>query len=871
MRALLFTDIEGSTSLWEREPVAMAGALAVHDRILRTEIEDRGGVIFTTAGDSFAAAFEGPTQANDAAVAIQTALYATRWDPRTPIRVRIGVHVGETVERDGDHFGPTVNRAARVCDAGHGGQILLSEDAVRAALSASTRDLGQHRLKGVAEPVALHQLLADGLPTDFPPVRTLGMSRTSLPRVRAELIGRRDELATIHADLADHRVVTLTGPGGVGKTQLALSAAAAATSAFPDGVVFVDLSVLSDEDRVEATISEALGIGNPTELDTSQVLLVLDNCEHVVDGVADVVDSLVATTSAASVLATSREPLDIAGERAIRLRGLDPDAAVELFSARAAADAIVTDADRDAARAVCHRLDHIPLAIELAAARTRSLAVRSMPDRLEDRFRLLTGGRRRTRGRQQTLETTIAWSYDLLEPVEAETLQSLSVFAGAFALDSAASLLELDETEALDLLDALVAKSLVEARAEDELDQTVYSLLESIRVFANDRLIEEGRAEAVRQKMCDLLARDTPSIIWGGRDYYLRSADVYEAIAWAKAVGDEELNRALQLAHGAALHADGRIADGNALLRDALDHEADPARRCLALAGLSIGSAYDGDLLAARGFIDDAVQIDGGHPVTMISIFLLGSITAGIDPARAAEDLALLEAAAENPDLAQLPHGMRSMMAMWGDNPEVAAAHAETALGFGPMDAIGIYCALLELRLLALARTEEPERAVRWLDDDPLALVLPRYYRDTDSGWSYRIDLHVCSSVAALAAGERGRAHRHLAEAIAHRDQRSPQPKRNQMAIAMGTAALLFDDGDVETAQSIVRAVDAPSGGMVPGMVHFLADIEQVAEAERPAFVRSEPVSRLLLTDDVARAARNELVETAIARYGLRS
>ncbi len=873
MRALLFTDIEGSTALWERAPEAMAGSLARHDRILRDEIEARDGQVFTTAGDSFAAAFDEVAAALDTAVAVQRALAGTAWDPSAAVRVRIGVHVGDTVARDGDHFGPAVNRAARVCDAGHGGQIVVSEDVARLAPTLDLRPLGTHVLKGVSEPVVLHQVVVDGLPQDFPPPRSTGTARSSLPHRRTRLLGRDAELATVRAALAEHRLVTVTGAGGVGKTQLALAAVDGLASDRVDGVVFVDLSPVTDEDAVPGAVASRLHRGGEgplaAQLVDSDVLLVLDNCEHLVDAVADLVEEVLLAAPAVAVLATSREALDVPGERAIRLRGLAPDAAAALFEVAAVAGAVRDADDRAAVAAVCERLDRIPLAVELAAARTRSIAVRQLPNLLEDRFRLLTGGRRRTRGRQQTLETAIAWSVDLLDPAEAATLQAVAVFAGGFELEVAAELLGLDAVTALERLDALVAKSLVEAVTED--GAVVYALLESIRVFALGRLVAAGRADDVRRRLARIVAADVSSILWGTRGFYLRRPDVFESVAWAERAGDAALRRDLQLAHGAALYLDGRGQEAEAVLRGLLADEQDPSQASMARAALAAVAAYDGDVVAARAELDAALDLDPAHPVALVTTVLLAAPTAALDRARAEADLALLDATTEQ-RLAGLAPAMRAMLASWDGEWDAAASWAASSLqSLQGSPLTGVRYAVVELRLLALAHGSTPGRSLDWLDEKPGPLSMPSWYADTESGWSYRIDLHAAASIAALRAGDRTRAHRHLADAVALHDQRAPQPLRSRIALSAAAAAIVHDDGDVAGARALLATIDAPSGGLVPGTVHLLADLKDVADDERPTYVRTEPFRRLLLADDVGRAERDRRLEETIARYGLRS
>jgi predicted ATPase/class 3 adenylate cyclase len=505
----LFTDIEGSTRLWEVEPTAMSAALARHDDILRSAIEAHGGYVFSTGGDGFAVAFSRVGDAVSAALDAQRSLGAESWPTPLPLRVRMGLHTGEVEERDGDYFGPAVNRAARIMAAGHGGQVLVSVATAALAGAIGLVDLGEHAFAGLTGLERVFQLGA----ADFPPLRSVGSVPSNLPVDLSAFVGRERELAAVAGLLRSPRVVTLTGVGGVGKTRLAMEVAAGMVDEFPDGAWFVELAPLIDPALVASSVASCIGVtaapgADPTEvvarfLAPRRALVVLDNCEHVIDAAAVLAERLVRGAPRARVLATSREPLNVKGEVAWRVPSLTvledgvPGDAVELFLKRAAEGrpgSGIGAADRDAVVQVCRRLDGIPLAIELAAARARTMSVEQIRLRLDDRFRLLIRGGRGAVPRQQTLEGAIDWSYELLTPAEQGLFDVSAVFAGDFDVAAVAAVAAVDEFEALDLLGQLVDKSMVEADpARDR-----YRLLETLRQYAWGRLVATERLVSAR-------------------------------------------------------------------------------------------------------------------------------------------------------------------------------------------------------------------------------------------------------------------------------------------------------------------------------------------------------------------------------------
>jgi predicted ATPase/class 3 adenylate cyclase len=513
---LLFTDIEGSTKLLERIGDAYAGTLAEHDRIVRDAIATHRGVEVGTAGDSFFVAFASATDALAAAREAQAA-----FADASGVRVRMGLHTGEPMPVDDGYVGMDVHRAARISAAAHGGQILLSE-ATRSFVDADDiRDLGIQRLKDVGE-FRLYQV-GDEV---FPPLRTLGMG--NLPAIATPLVGREAERAAI-ADLLGRRgerLVTLVGPGGIGKTRLAIEVARGLTAAFPDGVWFVDLAPINDPDRFEAAVAAVVGAAGDlaSHLGERRTLLVLDNFEQIID-VSDRVARLLENCPNAASLTTTREALHLRGERVFPLEPLTEDASIELFQERARSVAPDLDAPQALLARICERLDRMPLAIELAAARVRVLDPEHLYELLNERLPILTGGPRDAPARQRALRSTIEWSYGLLDVAEQRLFARLGVFLGGATFDAAAGVCDAD----LDTLQQLVDKSLLSAKGGR------FTMLETIREFAVERLEASGEAERIRARhagsFADLVARAEPFLTGPEQDHWLdRIATDYENI-----------------------------------------------------------------------------------------------------------------------------------------------------------------------------------------------------------------------------------------------------------------------------------------------------------------------------------------------------
>lgn len=524
---LLFTDIEGSTQHWERQRTAMPVALHRHDELLRTAIEAHGGYVFKTVGDAFCAAFARPSDAVAAAAEAQRSLNGEDWSTVGGLAVRMALHSGMTEERDGDYFGSPVNRVARLLATAHGSQVVVSgatAQLLRGVMPEQTelRDLGEHQLKDLVEREQIWQLVAPQLPETFPPLRSLDALPNNLPRQVTPLIGREAMLAEIEPLVLEQPLVTLVGTGGIGKTRVALQAGADLLDGSADGVWFVELASLNDATLIVNTIAATFGLreqANRSLLDVvlqylrpRHLLLILDNCEHLIEDVAKIADAMLRAAPHVRILATSREPLRITAEHVYRVPSLAVPStdsltteealqygAIALFAERArASDAKFSLSDETApiVADICRRLDGIALAIELAAARVRMLPPRQLAQKLDERFRVLTGGSRAALPRQQTMRALIDWSHDLLSEPEQRLFRRLATFVGGWTLDAAEAVCTDDTLDALEvmyLLSSLGDKSLVVAEAEN----SRYGLLESTRAFALEKLEHSGEHEVL--------------------------------------------------------------------------------------------------------------------------------------------------------------------------------------------------------------------------------------------------------------------------------------------------------------------------------------------------------------------------------------
>jgi predicted ATPase/class 3 adenylate cyclase len=558
----LFTDIEGSTRRWEADAEGMRAALAAHDDVLRAAIATHGGRLFKHTGDGVCAAFSSPRAAVDAAVRAQCEL---------ELPVRMGIATGEAELRDGDYFGTVLNRAARVMSAGHGGQVLLADSTAGLLSDVILLDLGPRRLRDIPTPVQVFQVQADGLRTEFPPLRAFDASPGNLRAATTSFVGRESEVAEIRAAVKAHRLVTLTGVGGVGKTRLALEVGARLADEFLDGVWFFELAAVTDAAAVPDAVAAVLGIiQQPGKTMADSVaaalegrvrLLVFDNCEHVLDSVAALVEEILAASPTVTILATSREGVGVGDEQLRRVPSLDvssgiESAAVSLFVDRALS--VVSDfslaqpGEAEAAVEICRRLDGIPLAIELAASRMASMTAEEVRDRLDQRFRLLVGSRRGGPSRHQTLRHAVAWSYDHLNDAEKSLLERCSVFAGGFDLESACAVTGSNDFTTLDLLDALVRKSLMVADRSS--GRTRFSMLETIRQFAEEQLVAGGQESEVRAahsryfagREADIMALwDSPRQRRAYTWFSVELANLRTAFRWAADHGDLDAAAAL--------------------------------------------------------------------------------------------------------------------------------------------------------------------------------------------------------------------------------------------------------------------------------------------------------------------------------------
>jgi predicted ATPase/class 3 adenylate cyclase len=642
----LFTDVEGSTRAWEAHPAETQTALKQHDEIVACEIEAYNGALILERGegDSVFAVFARAADAVAAAVEIQRALRAQTWPAEVPMRVRMAIHTGEA---GADYRGPHVNRAARLRAIAHGEQILISgvtAGILRDALpdGASLIDLGRHRLRDLSELEHVFQLANPELRIDFPPLKSLTNFRQNLPIQLTSFIGRVGERKTVRALIEKHRVVTLVGAGGCGKTRLAIQVGADELENFPDGVRFVDLAPLSGAGLVVDAIAAAVGAKIEADLNAAdalvralegtQTLIILDNCEHLLADCAEAVSILLRASGDVRVLATSREPLGLAGEMMWRVPPLSlPDGernleevarceAVQLFVDRATAARAgfsLTSSNTAAVVEICRILEGLPLAIELAAARAKTLTPQDIRARLSDRFRLLTGGR----GRHQTLRSTIDWSYDLLPENERALFRRLSVFAGGFNLQAVEAICG----DSLDTIEHLVDKSLVIVEQLSD-ERLRYRLLETLRHYAVERLIEAGEEEDARERhftyyldvaewtYARRIEDEAASLALLDADH----DDFRAALGWARTRPRDLLRLASALGwfwHLRSYYREGRAWLEEALSVNANNRSPDAAR---ALWALSMILSWSGDV-GARRLADRSLELwqENGEPLEL--------------------------------------------------------------------------------------------------------------------------------------------------------------------------------------------------------------------------------------------------------------
>jgi predicted ATPase/class 3 adenylate cyclase len=706
---LLFTDIEGSTLLLEQlGGERYRDALDRHHELVRREVERFDGYEVDTEGDAFFVAFGQARNAVSAAADIQRALAQAEWPEDLPIRVRMGLHTGEPLAAPPRYVGLDVHRAARIAAAAHGGQVVLSP--VTAGLVDNEQveglellDLGLHRLKDLSEPQRLFQLAGEGLEESFPPLRTLEGRRTNLPIEATSFVGREQELAEVGSLLAqpEFRLLTLTGPGGTGKTRLALQAAGATVEEFQDGVFAVFLAPIREPDAVVSAAAHALGLSEqagetPAEtlrafLRERELLLVLDNFEHIVEAAPLLTDWMTASPKL-RLLVTSRVALHLSGEQLydvhpLRLPGegrgepldLAESEAALLFLARARAarpDFVITDENAPFVAEICERLDGLPLALELAAARTRVLSARALLARLDRRLGLLTGGARDLEERQQTMRATIAWSYDLLDSDEQRLFARLGVFVGGFRLDAAAAIVATSDETALDLLEGvstLVENSLL-AERDDSDGEPRFFMLETIREYARERLEESRETAALSEAHAGhfLALAERASSHWEGkeRDLWLArlAADHANLDAALTALHETDPDAELRLATALGEYWGGRglWAEGRERLAAALSIPSRSPARARALLA-------DGWLASEQGMYDQAAAraseaatlAEPGDALTRGQVRYLHGWVAYLRTDRAEAEAAAREALDLLPEAAHLRStiGLRAMLA----------------------------------------------------------------------------------------------------------------------------------------------------------------------------------------------------------------
>jgi predicted ATPase/class 3 adenylate cyclase len=700
----LFTDIEGSTGLLQALGDRYPAVLDEHAAILRKAVAEAGGIEVSTHGDAFFVVFTSPAAGVRAAVAAQRALADHDWAPGPPVRVRMGLHTGEGTRGGDDYAGLDVHRAARIADAAHGGQVIVS-DTTRALVEqalpdgAALRDLGRHRLRGLAEPERLHQLAADGLPDEFPPPRTLDARPGNLPVALSSFVGRESEIAEVERLLDQTRLLTLTGPGGSGKSRLALAVATDLLLRFRDGAWFVDLAPVTDPALVPSAVANALGVpeaadrpildGVKEHLRDRELLCVVDNFEQVAEA-GPVLEELLTAAPGLRTVVTSRVVLSLRGEQEYAVPPLpvpDPErlprdpaeleamAAVRLFRERAAAASprfALTAANAPVVAEITARLDGLPLAIELAATRTKVLTPEQILDRLKRRLALLTSGPRSLPKRQQTLRAAIAWSYDLLEEAERRLFARLSAFTGGWTFEAAEAVCEPEAfgLDALDGLTSLVDKSLVR-RVEPPGRPARFSMLETIREFGLEQLEALGDAEELRRRhagwFLDLAVEAEPHLTADDQGEWLdrcdsEHANIRAALRWAVEAGQADRAQAAAGALWRFWQQRGHLAEGRRWLEQVLampSGQGPTPARAKALTGAG-GIAWWSDQATARALYSEALAIERelGDPARLAeALYNQAFVVAGDDLESAArlleESLDLFRRVGDEPGAAR--------------------------------------------------------------------------------------------------------------------------------------------------------------------------------------------------------------------------
>ena len=835
----LFTDLEGSTRTWEHDAEAMDRWLAAHDDILRRAIGASGGRVFKHTGDGLCAVFPSPATAAAGALELQRALAAAGEAAVGSLRVRVALHTGEARERGGDFYGPTLNRCARLLEIAHGGQTLLSAPVAAllgdaAALGDGVRltDLGQHRLRDLQQPERVWQLAAADLRVEFPPLRSLDAFTHNLPVQRSSFVGREKERLALRELAGAKRLLTITGVGGCGKTRLALEVAAQLLDPFTGGVFFVDLSTQMEPALVATTILGALRLpagGGSAEdrlvefLSDRRSLLLLDNCEHLLDACADTADRLLSSCGELTILATSREPLGLEGEHVWRVPSLAlpagdaPDEvarseAVRLFVDRAAAvrPGFALSADSAAAVArICRRLDGIPLAIELAAARMAHLSPHEVEARLSDRFRLLSGGRRGVQ-RQQTLQAVLDWSHDLLSEPERVLLRRLSVFAGGWTLEAAQGICgggEIAGDDVVQLLGSLVARSLVDP--QDEGTRTRYRLLETVRLYAQDRLVAAGEAERLRAAHAAGFQARAVAATRGGPwfpplvslELDLEVENLRQAIEWWRDAGRLEDMALLAASTVNEFHSHARFDEVEDWLQAALGEGGLPrALRARCLAAWAIAVEMRGDFPLATQIAQEAIataerssDASGAHGILVHNLVWSAPDEAERVLENAAEWAKPLGAAAPG-----LIGQARAIVACARHDYDEAVAHIS---GVDDVDDGEIFGGSASA-IVATVRILHGE-----LDE---AEAILESVSLSDQRWS-RYYLPLLRGIIDARRGDIAGAREKIKESVAH-SRRWKVPLAISDGV-LGCAAIAFHAGRIERASELLACIAAATGG----------------------------------------------------------
>jgi predicted ATPase/class 3 adenylate cyclase len=851
----LFTDIEGSTRLWEEFPDAMRGALARHDAILRDGVAAHEGHVVKTTGDGIHAVFGTAHDAVDAAVVMQRGLAAESFGEMGRLRVRMGVHSCEAEYRDGDYYGGEVNRAARLMSVAHGDQIVVSLSTsalVRGGLVEFV-DLGEHRLRDLTNRERIFQVSAPGLARDFPELRSLDSLPGNLPRQVTSFVGRDAEIAVVADLVRGSSLVTLTGVGGVGKTRLALQVAAEVVPHFRDGAWFAELAGVRDPEAVADALVAMFGLQPRASVSAAaalveflagkELLLLLDNCEHVLRVVAGLVDAIARGCPGVRVLATSREGLNVAGERMLGVASLEVPSDTAGLGTIAGCDAVVLFVERaravkasfalDATNAgavaqVCRRLDGIALAIELAAARVAMLTPAEVAQRLDQRFRLLASGQRTTVERHQTLRAAIDWSYELLGETEQLLLARLSVFAGGFSLDAVEVVTvggAVETNEVFELLATLVSRSLVIADTDGV--ETRYRLLETIRQYAQEHLDDSGDGDRLRAAhgayfavFAELAIPNAvgPDGIEWERRVQREFDNIRAALIWATETGD--LDTAIRLLAvwdapaqfpDPSLMSTARWASDTVLARpEASEHPKYPA----ALGGAGFLAWAEGDQDLARRRCDEALAAEerlGSSPSIGIWNVLTqtslaeGHATEAVEHAQRA--VALARGRGEPASLAQTLATSALAQALAGDPTAALPAAEEAVVLIHRLANPHVLENALAMAAFALGDSE-PERALA-LAREAVALSAPGEPNAA------------CGIAGYLAArqGDRRAALTYYAEAI---DTMHWMGNRTGLGAILGSVATLLPDRDPEATAVLLGAGDA----LAPGYSHATQTVE---------------------------------------------